>query len=65
MSELVVGSTKVRRNELAGGRVLRPALAALSVGAAYYIGAKIGFALTFQPHPVSTLWPPNSILFAA
>jgi len=65
MSELVVSSTKVRRNELAGGRVLRPALAALSVGAAYFIGAKIGFALTFQPHPVSTLWPPNAILFAA
>ncbi len=65
MSELVVGSTQVSRNEFASRRVLRPALAALSVGAAYYIGAKIGFALTFQPHPVSTLWPPNSILFAA
>jgi signal transduction histidine kinase len=44
--------------------VLRHALAALLVGAGYYVGAKIGFALTFQPHPVSTLWPPNSILFA-
>ncbi len=31
----------------------------------YYLGAKIGFALTFQPHPVSVLWPPNSILVAA
>jgi len=65
MSELVVSSTQVSPNNLATGRFLRPALAALSVGAAYYIGAKIGFALTFQPHPVSTLWPPNSILFAA
>jgi signal transduction histidine kinase len=44
--------------------VLRHALAALLVGAGYYVGANIGFALTFQPHPVSTLWPPNSILFA-
>lgn len=35
------------------------------VAAAYYLGAKIGFALTFQPHPVSVLWPPNSILLAA
>jgi integral membrane sensor domain MASE1 len=26
---------------------------------------KIGFALTFQPHPVSVLWPPNSVLVAA
>src|SRR6201984_1282428 len=31
----------------------------------YYLGCKIGFALTFQPHPVSVLWPPNSILVAA
>jgi len=31
----------------------------------YYLGAKLGFALTFQPHPVSVLWPPNSILVAA
>src|SRR5687768_15158608 len=32
---------------------------------AYYVGAKLGLALTFQPHPVSVLWPPNAILFAA
>lgn len=44
---------------------LRPALAALLVALAYYIGAHIGFALTFKPHPVSTLWPPNSILLAS
>ena len=31
----------------------------------YYVGSQIGFALTFQPHPVSVLWPPNSILLAA
>ena len=31
----------------------------------YYLGAKIGFALTFKPYPVSVLWPPNSILVAA
>jgi two-component system sensor histidine kinase UhpB len=39
--------------------------AALVVASAYYIGAQIGFGLTFKPHPVSTLWPPNAILFAA
>src|SRR6478752_8235430 len=38
---------------------------ALLVFVGYYLGAKIGFALTFQPHPVSVLWPPNSILVAA
>src|ERR1043165_898400 len=31
----------------------------------YYLGARLGFALTFQPHPVSVMWPPNSLLLAA
>jgi PAS domain S-box-containing protein len=39
--------------------------AAVVVFVAYYLGAKIGFALTFKPHPVAVLWPPNSILLAA
>jgi integral membrane sensor domain MASE1 len=43
----------------------RSVIAALLVFASYFLGAKIGFALTFQPHPVSVLWPPNSILLAA
>jgi two-component system, LuxR family, sensor kinase FixL len=37
----------------------------LLVALAYYLGAKIGFALTLRPHPISVLWPPNSILLAA
>lgn len=66
MSELVVGTQSHRAGFLSRYRQnLRPALVALSVSAAYFVGAKVGFALTFQPHPVSTLWPPNSILFAA
>jgi PAS domain S-box-containing protein len=40
----------------------RTGLAAVLVGVAYYLGSKLGFALTFQPHPISTLWPPNSLL---
>jgi PAS domain S-box-containing protein len=40
-------------------------LIGLWVFAGYYLGCKIGFALTFQPHPVSVLWPPNSVLVAA
>ena len=39
-------------------------LTAVLVGLGYFIGTKIGFALTFKPHPISTLWPPNSILLA-
>src|SRR6267378_743771 len=58
---------------LAGGRGRRlsvslsprDARAALLVAVAYYVGARIGFAFTFQPHPISTLWPPNSLLLAA
>ena len=40
-------------------------LAALLVAMGYYAGVKIGFALTFQPHPISVLWPPNAILLGA
>ena len=40
-------------------------VAPLLVFVGYYLGARIGFALTFQPHPVSVLWPPNAILVAA
>lgn len=64
MSELVVRATDLSRSNLVSRRVLRHALSAVLVGVAYYLGAKLGFALTFQPHPVSTLWPPNSILLA-
>ena len=38
---------------------------ALVVAVAYYLGAKLGFAFTFEPHPISTLWLPNSLLLAA
>ena len=67
MSGLVVNTIEPTRGYLKRRheKLLRQVLAALLVGSAYYLGAKIGFALTFQPHPVSTLWPPNSILFAA
>ncbi len=42
-----------------------PVTAAFLVSVAYYLGAKLGFALTLRPQPVSVLWPPNSILLAA
>lgn len=47
---------------IADARIL---LVALLVGVGYYLGALFGFALTFHPLPVSTLWPPNSLLMAA
>ncbi len=50
-----------RRHSNASRLIVSAAL----VFAGYYFGAKIGFALTFQPHPVSVLWPPNAILLSA
>jgi PAS domain S-box-containing protein len=61
--ERLTGSAK---QKIKGWLVMfRPAPAAVLVGVSYYVGAKIGFALTLGPHPVSTLWPSNSILLAA
>jgi len=51
--------------ETTRARPTRAGLVALGVAVAYYVGAKIGFALTAAPLPVSTLWPPNAILLAA
>ena len=42
-----------------------PVLRALAVSIAYFLGAELGFALTPQPNPVSTLWPPNAMLLGA
>jgi PAS domain S-box-containing protein len=43
--------------------------AALRIGilvfCGYYLGARLGLALTFFPTPVSVLWPPNAILLGA
>src|SRR5256885_15260499 len=57
----VLSSTTKWRVQFSG----RTMLTGLWVFLAYYVGAKVGFALTFRPHPVSVLWPPNSILVAA
>src|SRR5215475_11929049 len=60
----VTGVQPVKRNSSASfDRHLL--MVVLCVFAGYYLGCKVGFALTFQPHPVSVLWPPNSILVAA
>jgi signal transduction histidine kinase len=39
-------------------------LPALAVSVGYYLAARLGFALTLAPHPISTLWPPNALLAA-
>lgn len=37
----------------------------LAVGTAYWLGAQLGLALTFEPWTTSVLWPPNAILTSA
>src|SRR5689334_5370200 len=38
---------------------------ALLVAAGYYLGTRLGFALTPHGSPISKFWPPNAILLAA
>src|SRR6266576_2042248 len=64
VSEYEANATRTGENWSVGFNS-HTAFAAVLTGAGYYLGAKIGLALTFQPHPVSVLWPPNSILLAA
>jgi PAS domain S-box-containing protein len=61
------------RRAVKGHKTLKTSRASLTlqylcVGAltclGYFLGAKIGFALKFHPHPISVLWPPNAILLA-
>src|SRR5689334_21293779 len=40
-------------------------LPAVAVALGYYLAARLGMALTLNPHPISTLWPPNALLLAA
>jgi signal transduction histidine kinase len=66
-------SASLRRRALSAAlplpRVLRlePEWAAwaLLVAVGYYLAARVGFAFTLQPHPISMLWPPNALLLAA
>ena len=46
-------------------RSTRTLLLLLAVGAAYYLGARLGFVLRFPPATTSVIWPPNALLTAA
>jgi PAS domain S-box-containing protein len=47
----------------AGSGRYRTVLTAVLAGVAYVFAAELGMALTMRPQPISTLWPPNAILF--
>ena len=58
-----VTETRVERQPgRAFSLVTSPAAAPLVIALGYYLGARLGFALTLDPVPVSMLWPPNAIL---
>ena len=50
---------------VAAKRAMRMAGFALLVGTGYYVGTRIGFALTPTGQPISFFWPPNAMLLAA
>ena len=43
----------------------QPLRVAVCVFVGYYLGARLGLALTFLPNPASVLWPPNAVMLAA
>src|ERR1700746_4060949 len=45
-------------------RTLQPLRFALIAGIGYYVGTRVGFALTPTGQPNSAFWPPNAILLA-
>ncbi len=47
-----------------GTRLLRAFGPPVLLGISYYLGTRIGFALTPPGQPNSTFWPPNAILLA-
>lgn len=69
MNEMTDGGLKATRAWEIEGRLLssapRAIVVACSVALGYYFGGKVGFALTYHPHPVSVMWMSNAILMAA
>jgi len=54
-----------RESSVPAAQFLHTVGSAVMVGIAYYLGTRIGFALTPPGQPNSTFWPPNAILLAA
>ena len=57
------GSNKVEEQQSSFNHVT--ILRGFFVFIGYYLGARVGLALTFQPYPVSVMWPTNVILLTA
>jgi two-component system sensor histidine kinase UhpB len=57
--------SETRESPAPAERIVRALGSALLVGTGYYIGTRVGFALTPNGQPNSTFWPPNAILLAA
>jgi len=63
-SDLPAATKQASSFDVLNGPVAQ-ALALLASAAAYYFGARLGFAMRFPSSPYSILWPPNAIVLAA
>jgi signal transduction histidine kinase len=59
-----VRSLERRDTSIPADGILRSGSVAFLVGICYYLGTRIGLALTPHGQPNSTFWPPNAILLA-
>jgi PAS domain S-box-containing protein len=64
MSEAVSRPGELTSHGRSLAELVRPAAIGLLISAAYFLAAEVGIALTMQPAPVSTLWPPNALMMA-
>src|SRR5262245_56436339 len=57
--------SQIQKCSVSAKATLRVLGSASLVGIGYYVGTRVGFALTPSGQPNSTFWPPNAILLAA
>lgn len=57
--------SRVRESHALYVRLASRISGAVAVAVTYYLGARLGFALTPSSTPVAVLWPPNAILLGA
>jgi signal transduction histidine kinase len=63
-SPALLSGSKARASA-AEKQILQIMRSAVVVGVGYYLGTRVGFALTPSGQPYSVFWPPNAILLAA
>src|SRR6516165_9575713 len=65
LSALGMSPTPDRESSLPDKQIFATVTSAVIVGVGYYLGTRVGFALTPSGQPNSAFWPPNAFLLAA